>query len=100
MQDLKGEQERISRTNIVVCTPGRLLQHFDETWNFSCENLKMLSTISFSSSVFELNIFFDEIVIDEADRTLDMGFAETMRSIVSNLPAQRQTLLFSATQTK
>ncbi|CAF4018771.1 unnamed protein product, partial [Rotaria sp. Silwood2] len=80
-KDLKGEQERINRTNIVVCTPGRLLQHFDETWNFSCENLKML-------------------IIDEADRTLDMGFAETMRSIVSNLPSQRQTLLFSATQTK
>ncbi|CAF4872672.1 unnamed protein product [Rotaria sp. Silwood1] len=77
----KSEQERINRTNIVVCTPGRLLQHFDETWNFSCENLKML-------------------IIDEADRTLDMGFAETMRSIVSNLPSQRQTLLFSATQTK
>jgi len=43
---------------------------------------------------------FIKIVIDEADRTLDMGFAETMRSIVSNLPSQRQTLLFSATQTK
>ncbi|CAF1003170.1 unnamed protein product [Adineta steineri] len=80
-KDLKGEQERINRTNIIVCTPGRLLQHFDETWNFSCENLKML-------------------IIDEADRTLDMGFAETMRSIVSNLPHQRQTMLFSATQTR
>lgn len=43
LKDLKGEQERINRTNIVVCTPGRLLQHFDETWNFSCENLKILS---------------------------------------------------------
>jgi len=42
-KDLKGEQERINKTNIIVCTPGRLLQHFDETWNFSCENLKMLS---------------------------------------------------------
>ena len=51
-------------------------------------------------SLFETEIFFDKIVIDEADRTLDMGFAETIRSIVSNLPLQRQTLLFSATQTK
>lgn len=42
-KDLRGEQERINKTNIIVCTPGRLLQHFDETWNFSCENLKMLS---------------------------------------------------------
>ena len=41
-----------------------------------------------------------QIVIDEADRTLDMGFAETIRSIVSNLPNERQTLLFSATQTR
>ncbi|UJR37181.1 hypothetical protein I4U23_029889 [Adineta vaga] len=80
-KDLKGEQERVNRTNIIVCTPGRLLQHFDETWNFSCENLKML-------------------IIDEADRTLDMGFTETMRSIISNLPNERQTLLFSATQTR
>lgn len=40
------------------------------------------------------------IVLDEADRILDLGFAETMNAILSNLPAQRQTLLFSATQTK
>jgi hypothetical protein len=39
-------------------------------------------------------------VIDEADRTLDLGFAETIRSIVSNLPEERQTILFSATQTR
>ncbi len=38
--------------------------------------------------------------MDEADRILDLGFAETMNSIVDNLPAGRQTLLFSATQTK
>jgi ATP-dependent RNA helicase DDX10/DBP4 len=56
-----------------------------------------------SKNIFSLffgKTFVDKIVIDEADRTLDMGFAETMRSIVSNLPRQRQTLLFSATQTK
>ena len=39
-------------------------------------------------------------VLDEADRILDMGFAQTMNAIIENLPAQRQTLLFSATQTK
>lgn len=97
-KDLKGEQDRINRTNIVVCTPGRLLQHFDETWNFSCENLKMLS--KFSRIVVKISSFSSSEVIDEADRTLDMGFAETMRSIVSNLPEKRQTLLFSATQTR
>ena len=46
------------------------------------------------------NVPLLQIVIDEADRTLDMGFAETIRSIVSNLPNERQTLLFSATQTR
>lgn len=53
----------------------------DETVNFHCDNLKML-------------------ILDEADRILDLGFAETMNSIVQNLPSTRQTLLFSATQTK
>ena len=80
-KELKGEQERILRTNIIVCTPGRLLQHLDETPNFECTNLKIL-------------------VLDEADRILDLGFQETMNCIIANLPSQRQTLLFSATQTK
>ncbi|KAK2190735.1 hypothetical protein NP493_71g02032 [Ridgeia piscesae] len=39
------------------------------------------------------------ILLDEADRILDMGFAQTMNAIVENLPTERQTLLFSATQT-
>uniref|UniRef100_A0A8B7UVS0 ATP-dependent RNA helicase n=1 Tax=Castor canadensis TaxID=51338 RepID=A0A8B7UVS0_CASCN len=38
--------------------------------------------------------------LDEADRILDMGFADTMNAIIENLPKKRQTLLFSATQTK
>ena len=38
--------------------------------------------------------------MDEADRILDLGFAETMNAIIGNLPNTRQTLLFSATQTK
>lgn len=63
-----------------MCTPGRLLQHMDETFNFNCDHLKIL-------------------VLDEADRILDLGFAQTLNSIIENLP-ERQTLLFSATQTK
>ena len=80
-KDLKTESKIITQTNIIICTPGRLLQHMDETFNFNCDNLKVL-------------------VLDEADRILDMGFSETMNSIVANLPSSRQTLLFSATQTK
>ena len=80
-KDLGFERVRILKTNIIICTPGRLLQHMDETPNFECQSLKIL-------------------VLDEADRILDLGFRETMRSVVENLPSERQTLLFSATQTK
>ncbi|TDH08237.1 hypothetical protein EPR50_G00095610 [Perca flavescens] len=80
-KDLKSESEKIHRTNIVICTPGRLLQHMDETAAFHASDLHML-------------------VLDEADRILDMGFADTLNAIVENLPKSRQTLLFSATQTK
>lgn len=60
---------------------GRLLQHMDETPGFDASNLQIL-------------------VLDEADRILDLGFAETLNAILANLPSNRQTLLFSATQTK
>ncbi|XP_051534347.1 probable ATP-dependent RNA helicase DDX10 [Myxocyprinus asiaticus] len=80
-KDLKDESEKIHRTNIIICTPGRLLQHMDETSTFHASNLHML-------------------VLDEADRILDMGFADTLNAIVENLPKTRQTLLFSATQTR
>lgn len=39
-------------------------------------------------------------VLDEADRILDMGFESTVNSIIESLPRTRQTLLFSATQTR
>ncbi|CAK8691179.1 unnamed protein product [Clavelina lepadiformis] len=80
-KDLKEEAERVCRTNVVVCTPGRLLQHLDTTSYFKLENLKIL-------------------VLDEADRILDLGFSTTINAILENLPSERQTLLFSATQTK
>ena len=40
------------------------------------------------------------LVLDEADRILDMGFSQTLNAILDNLPTTRQTMLFSATQTK
>jgi len=80
-KDLEEEQIRILTTNIIICTPGRLLQHFDETPNFHCLSLKLL-------------------VLDEADRILDLGFKATINAIIENLPEDRQTLLYSATQTK
>ncbi|XP_075569349.1 putative ATP-dependent RNA helicase DDX10 [Pelecanus crispus] len=80
-KDLKEESERIHHINMLICTPGRLLQHMDETSYFYASDLQML-------------------ILDEADRILDMGFADTMNAIIENLPKKRQTLLFSATQTK
>ncbi|XP_065834592.1 probable ATP-dependent RNA helicase DDX10 isoform X2 [Oscarella lobularis] len=80
-KNLKEEQERIQKTNILVCTPGRLLQHMDQTAHFYCDNLQLL-------------------VLDEADRILDLGFSHAINAIIENLPKKRQTLLFSATQTR
>ena len=51
------EQANIPHTNILICTPGRLLQHMDETPNFFCHNVQLL-------------------ILDEADRILDLGFAK------------------------
>jgi len=80
-KDLKFEWSRVSDCNILVCTPGRLLQHLDQNPSFKIDNLQML-------------------ILDEADRCLDLGFSTAMNSIVTNLPSPRQTLLFSATQTR
>ncbi|KAE8749924.1 hypothetical protein FOCC_FOCC003393 [Frankliniella occidentalis] len=80
-KDLKFEKSRMDQVNIIICTPGRLLQHMDENPLFDCHNLQVL-------------------VLDEADRILDLGFQQSMNNIIQNIPTERQTLLFSATQTK
>ena len=80
-KSLKEEADRLARMNILVCTPGRILQHLDQTSGINVDNLRIL-------------------VLDEADRTMDMGFQPTMDAIVEHLPPQRQTMLFSATQSK
>lgn len=80
-RSLQEERERLGRMNILVCTPGRMLQHMDQTAAFVIDNLQML-------------------VLDEADRIMDMGFQGTVDAVVEHLPRERQTLLFSATQTK
>ncbi|KAI4308019.1 hypothetical protein L6164_031138 [Bauhinia variegata] len=80
-KDVETEKERVNELNILICTPGRLLQHMDETPNFDCSQMQVL-------------------VLDEADRILDSGFKKELNAIISQLPKHRQTLLFSATQTK
>lgn len=70
----------VSGMMVVMATPGRLLDHLKLTTDWLTKNLLVLA-------------------VDEADRVLDNGFEDDMREIVSLLPRQRQTFLFSATQT-
>ncbi|XP_061388083.1 probable ATP-dependent RNA helicase DDX10 [Musca vetustissima] len=79
-KNLKFERSRMDQCNILICTPGRLLQHMDENPLFNASTMEVL-------------------VLDEADRCLDMGFEQTLNAIIENFPPDRQTLLFSATQT-
>ncbi|KAL9554528.1 ATP-dependent RNA helicase [Mucor bainieri] len=77
----KAETEKLVKgVNLLVATPGRLLDHLQNSQGFVFKNLQTL-------------------VIDEADRILDIGFEEEMKQIVKILPRERQSMLFSATQT-
>jgi ATP-dependent RNA helicase RhlE len=74
-----GPQEHAFRSgvDVIVATPGRLLDHFKHSYA-KLDRLEVL-------------------VLDEADRMLDMGFLPDIRRVLKHLPARRQTLFFSAT---
>ncbi|HEX8173310.1 MAG TPA: DEAD/DEAH box helicase [Thermoanaerobaculia bacterium] len=74
-----GPQEHAFRSgvDVIVATPGRLLDHFQHHYA-KLDGLEIL-------------------VLDEADRMLDMGFLPDIRRVLKHLPAKRQTLFFSAT---
>ncbi|CAB3375210.1 Hypothetical predicted protein [Cloeon dipterum] len=77
----QAEAKNLGRgVNIIVATPGRLLDHLQGTPDFVYKNLQCL-------------------IIDEADRILDIGFEEELKQIINLLPKRRQTMLFSATTT-
>lgn len=71
------KQKLRTRVDILVATPGRLLDHVQQ------------GTVNLSR--------VEVLILDEADRMLDMGFIHDIRRILSLLPKQRQNLLFSAT---
>jgi ATP-dependent RNA helicase RhlE len=74
-----GPQEHAFRSgvDVIVATPGRLLDHFRHPY----------------ASLRQLEV----LVLDEADRMLDMGFLPDIRRVLKHLPPRRQTMLFSAT---
>ena len=78
----KKEAEKLSsnEARIIICTPGRLIDHMVNTKKFDYNNIKIL-------------------IIDEADKILKIGFEEELTEIIKLIPKNRQTLLFSATIT-
>ncbi|XP_063971362.1 ATP-dependent RNA helicase DDX55-like [Lytechinus pictus] len=82
LADLEKLQEG---ANILIATPGRLEDLFERT----------TTGISLPAMVKSLEV----LVLDEADRLLDMGFTKSINTILGYLPKQRRTGLFSATQT-
>ena len=77
---LSFEQEKKALTqgaNIIIATPGRLISH-----------------LNMGYAKFD---HVEHLILDEADRMLDMGFSEAINKIATYLPKKRQTLLFSAT---
>ena len=69
--------EGLKRTEIIVATPGRMLDHIQRR-NANLSRVKV-------------------VVLDEADKMFEMGFIDTVKMILNTLPADRQNLLFSAT---
>jgi ATP-dependent RNA helicase RhlE len=74
-----GQQIQQLRRNphVIIATPGRLVDHMEQ----KTVSLKTISVV----------------VLDEADRMFDIGFAPQIKQILSSVPAERQTMLFSAT---
>lgn len=77
-KDWQEEKEALQHgTDIIVATPGKLLSHIK------------LGYVDFSK--------LEHLILDEADRMLDMGFADDLNTIFKALPAKRQNIFFSAT---
>ena len=77
-ESFSTEKKALSKgADIIICTPGRMISHLNQGY-VQIKHLQYL-------------------VLDEADRMLDMGFYDDIMKIISFLPAKRQNLLFSAT---
>ncbi len=76
----REKQSLIDGTDVVICTPGRMIAHLNQEY-VDLSQLKYL-------------------ILDEADRMLDMGFYDDIMKMISYLPEKRQNILFSATMPK
>lgn len=76
------EQENVlkQRPDVIIATPGRFIDHMRNSASFTIDTLEIL-------------------VLDEADRMLEDGFADELNEILTTIPKSRQTMLFSATMT-
>ena len=76
------EQENVlkKRPDVIIATPGRFIDHMRNSASFTVDTLEIL-------------------VLDEADRMLEEGFADELNEILRTIPKSRQTMLFSATMT-
>lgn len=76
------EQEGVlrNRPDVIIATPGRFIDHMRNSASFTVDTLEIL-------------------VLDEADRMLEDGFADELNEILTTIPKSRQTMLFSATMT-
>ncbi|KAI4254698.1 MAG: hypothetical protein LQ352_002934, partial [Teloschistes flavicans] len=78
---LREQENRLrTRPDIIIATPGRFIDHMRNSPSFTVSTLEIL-------------------VLDEADRMLDDGFADELNEILTTIPKSRQTMLFSATMT-
>ena len=74
------EAELRLRPDVIIATPGRFIDHMRNSASFTVDTLEIL-------------------VLDEADRMLEAGFADELNEILTTIPQSRQTMLFSATMT-
>jgi ATP-dependent RNA helicase DDX27 len=74
------EAELRLRPDVIIATPGRFIDHMRNSLSFTVDTLEIL-------------------VLDEADRMLEAGFADELNEILTTIPKSRQTMLFSATMT-
>ncbi|KAL7943499.1 hypothetical protein V8C42DRAFT_354267 [Trichoderma barbatum] len=78
---LKAQEVELRlRPDVIIATPGRFIDHMRNSASFSVDTVEIL-------------------VLDEADRMLEDGFADELNEILTTLPKSRQTMLFSATMT-